>query len=216
MVSALKGRQVLRSLLGLNVYDSSGKYIGFVKKINLEKKGEKPQSLTIWCVDGKALQVKPEDVAITERGLVLTKTVRIARAEDYMRHVEKMEAIIKELRKLKDRLLEIDEKHIAGELSRDTYLFFRSELEARRRQLISELQGGIDALKAYVASLEDRRDSLLKKLRLKMGSADQHSAMNELKAIRDQISRIEALLEAAGEELSLELGLDTFLEHCIG
>ena len=213
LLTAIAGKEVYRKLLGASVFDISGAYIGYLKRVYLEKRSGKARRLVVRLVDGRLLTLKPGEVRLTARGLLVERAVGVI-VREYDVELKWLEEAVRELRKIRERVLEVDELYIAGEISRDTYLLFRSELELKRRELLRGLKEKVEELEAYLSRLEEERSGLLGRLR-SSGLRERGGLAIKLKALRSKISYLNDLLEAAKHELSLEMELEDFINSCL-
>jgi len=212
-LTSLVGREAYRQLLGVKVFDADGTYVGYLKRVYVERRSGRARRLIIRLLDGRLLPLKPQELRLTPTGLLITRRLRVETG-GLSTSLRRLEEAVMEIKRIRERILELDEAYIAGEMSRDTYLSFRSGLELKRRQLLSEVRGLVEELESQVSGLEEERRGLLSKLR----SASAHErgeAARRLRSLRMLITRINELLETAKHELSLEMELDDFIESCL-
>jgi len=209
----LVGKDAYRQLLGVKVFDVNGNYVGYLKRVYVERRSGRARRLVVRLLDGRLLPLKPQELRLTSTGLVVIRRLHVE-AGGLSSSLRRLEEAVAEIKRIRERILELDEAYIAGEMSRDTYLSFRSGLEFKRRQLLSEVRELVEELESQVSGLEEERRGLLSKLR-SSSARERDEAARRLRSIRTVIARINELLESAKHELSLEMELDDFIESCL-
>jgi sporulation protein YlmC with PRC-barrel domain len=211
-LSEAAGRDFFKKLLGAKVRDGEGAYVGYLKRVYLDRKSGRAKRLVVRMVDGSLLVVDPKDAFLSGSGeIVLKSKVRVA-APDFANELRRLEGAVGELRGIREKLLDLDEALIAGELSKDTYACFREALEQRRRQLLAEIRELLEKLEAQLHKLEEERDALL----LKLNGAkkeDYAQLLKRIKEVRDSMLRVYELVESARHEIALEMELEDFLRN---
>lgn len=211
-LNGLTGRETYRQLLGAKVFDVNGTYVGYLKRVYIERRSGRAKRLIVRLLDGRLLSLRPQELRLSSTGLVVTRKLRIESGSIYA-SLRKLEEAIEEIKRVRERILELDEAYIASEMSKDTYLSFRSGLELKRSQLLSEVRKLMEELESQASGLEEERRGLLSKLR--SGEAHERSdAARRLRSLRTVIACINEMLERARHELSLEIELDDFIESC--
>ncbi len=211
-LSEVAGKELFKKLLGAKVYDGSRSYVGYLKRVYLDKKSGKAKRLVIRVVDGSLLVIDPRDAFLSgDNGIVLKSRMSVV-VPDVSSELRKLEEVIAELRSIRERLLDLDEALIAGELSKDTYACFRGALEQRRKQLLAEIRELLEKLEARLHRLEEERDALM----LKLSSAkreDYAHLLEKIREVRSSIIRVYELIESARHEITLEMELEDFLRN---
>ena len=207
----MTGKEFFKKLLGAKVCDSDGAYVGYLKRVYLDKRSGKAKRLVVRVVDGSLLVVDPREALLNGSEIVLKSKVRVA-ALDVASELRKLEGAVTELRGIREKLLDLDEALIAGELSKDTYACFREALEQRRRQLLVEIRELLEKLEAQLHKLEEERDALMSKLN-GAKKEDYAQLLKKIKEVRDSMVRVYELIESARHEIALEMELEDFLRN---
>ncbi len=207
----ITGRDSFKKLLGSKVYDSSGEYVGYLKRVYLDKKRGRAAKIVVRLLNGSLLVLDPKEAFLDQGGrIVLKSSVKVA-AQDISADVARLERLVAELRGLRERIFELDEAFIAGELSKETYQRFRAALEQRKGLVLRELRQLIERVEPYLHKLEEERKALLQQVDGGSGRALQ--ALQKLRELRERLSKFYELVDSAVQELAIEMELDEFIER---
>lgn len=210
-MSEITGKEAFGKLLGAKVRDSSGAYIGYLKKVYLEKKSGKAKSLIIKLLNGNYLVVDPSKAYLSGDEILLAGKVDVP-SSGFELELQKLKRAVEELRGIREKILDLDEALIAGGLSKGTYLCFREALEQRRGELLVEIRDLLEKLEAQVVKLEEERDSLLSRVKEAEGGGEA-DLLRKLREVRENLARMYELIESARYEVALEMELDDFLQY---
>lgn len=205
------GKEAFKRLLGMKVLNSEGKYVGYLKRVYLDKKSGKAKRLIVKIIDGNFLVLNPSDAILDSNQIIIKNNIKV-NTKYVFNEIVKMETSVSELRGIREKILELDEAFIAGELSRDTYICFRRALDQKRRQILAEVKGLVEDLEIHMHKLEEERDSLLRQIN-GHHKDDNAELLRKLRNVREALMRIYELVESARHELSLEMDLEEFLER---
>jgi len=211
----LVGKEVFKRLLGARVYTQGGDCIGYLKRVYVEKRSGKANKLVIKLLGGDLLIVDPRDALVDPEGkIVLLSKVPGGgvREKDFVLKLERLERLVADLRGLKERLLELDEALIAGDISRDTYQRFRIVLERKRQRLLMDVKELVEELEPYVVKLEEEREALLQQVR-KEGGDGRGDVLSKLRELRARLARVYEVMDGALYELRTEMELEEFIER---
>lgn len=212
-LSDVSGRDAFKRLLGVKVYDINGNYIGYLKRVYIDRKSGKAKRLIVRLVDGTLIILEPGEVIMNSDSLVVNRKIYVG-IKDVRAATAKLEEAARELRRIKEKVLELDESYIAGEISKETYLIFRNELESKKKALIFNIKSLLEELEAYSLKLEDERSDLLNKLK-NSSRAESEEILKKLRDLRGIIARIQELTESIKDELAFEMELDDFIATCL-
>lgn len=212
-LSNISGKDVFRRMLGAKVYDINGDYIGYLKRVYLDKRSGKARRLIIRLVDGTLVILEPGEVMVDSDGLVISKKIYV-KIKDITAATAKLEETIRELKRIREKVLELDESYIAGEISKETYLIFRSEMESKKKVLIFSIKSLLEELEAYSLKLEEERNDLLNKLK-NSNRTESEEILRKLRDLRSTMARIQELTESIKDELTFEMELEDFIEACL-
>lgn len=208
----VSGKEALRKLLGAKVYSLSGEYVGYLKRVYVEKKRGKATKIVVRLLSGSLLVVDPSNVIVGPDGRIALKTNVKVEDRDVSRELARLQAAVTELRSVRERLLELDEALISGEISRETYQRFRIALEQKRQHIITEIKKLIEELEPYTHKLDEERRKLLDKINAAEGENYQH-LFNKLRELRELLARINELIDHAVHELTFEMELEEFINR---
>lgn len=213
-LSEISGKEVFRRLLGANVYDEKRECIGFLKRVYFEKKTGKAKRVVIKLVDGSLAALDPASIVLDSGGMVIKK-LKIDMDKLLLdTKLVKVDTLIKELKKIRERIFELNEAHIAGQLTRSAYESFRGILEQRRQKMLAEIKGCIEDLETYMAKLESSRDKLLKRVNSRECSTEERVlVLEKLRDMRRELARVCELISNAKCELALEMNLEEFIKN---
>ncbi|MEM1907780.1 MAG: PRC-barrel domain-containing protein [Thermofilaceae archaeon] len=208
----VSGKEAFRKLLGAKVYSLNGEYIGYLKRIYVEKKRGKATKIVVRLLNGGLLVLDPSIAVIGPDGRITLKTDVKVEAKVIGRELDKLQTMVSELRSVRERLLELDEAFISGELTKATYQRFRAALEQRRQKIVSEIKRLVEELEPYTHRLEEER----KKLLSQMSSAEGEKStqiLKKLRELRELLARVNELIDNAVHELSFEMELEEFIDR---
>lgn len=203
------GKELLKKLLGAKVFNQNGEYVGYLKRVYIDKKKGKASKIVIRLLNGGLLALNPSDAILGPDGRVLLLSRVNVEARDFMGELGRLETAVIELRSLRESLLELDEAFIAGGISRETYQCFRIALEQKKRRVIADVKKLVEELEPYVHKLDEERKLLLREASGKEGSA----VLQKLRELRGMLARVYELMDSAAHELAMEMELDEFIER---
>ncbi|MEM2217411.1 MAG: PRC-barrel domain-containing protein [Thermofilaceae archaeon] len=212
-LSNISGKDVFRQMLGAKVYDINGDYIGYLKRVYLDKRSGKARRLIVRLVDGTLVILEPGEVMVDSDSLVISKKIYV-KVKDITVATTKLEEATRELKRIREKVLELDESYIAGEISKETYLIFRSEMESKKKALIFSIKSLLEELEAYSLKLEEERNNLLNKLK-NSNRSESEEILRKLRDLRSTMARIQELTESIKDELTFEMELEDFIEACL-
>jgi len=204
------GREAFKKLLGARVRGNDGVYIGYLKKVYIDRRSGKAKRLVIKLVDGRSIVTDPNDAVLNNDEIILKNKIKVS-VSDIAGELQRLEQAVKELRGIRERFLDLDEALIAGEISKDTYACFREALEQKRKQLLSEARDLLEKLEVRLHRLEEERDALMLKLS-SVGRESGTELLKKLREVRETLVRVYELIESARHEMALEMELDDFLQ----
>jgi len=204
------GREAFKKLLGARVRGNDGVYIGYLKRVYIDRRSGKAKRLVIKLVDGRSIVTDPNDAVLNNDEIILKNKIKVS-VSDIAGELQRLEQAVKELRGIRERFLDLDEALIAGEISKDTYACFREALEQKRKQLLSEARDLLEKLEVRLHRLEEERDALMLKLS-SVGRESGTELLKKLREVRETLVRVYELIESARHEMALEMELDDFLQ----
>ena len=204
------GREAFKKLLGARVRGNDGVYIGYLKKVYIDRRSGKAKRLVIKLVDGRSIVTDPNDAVLNNDEIILKNKIKVS-VSDIAGELQRLEQAVKELRGIRERFLDLDEALIAGEISKDTYACFREALEQKRKKLLSEARDLLEKLEVRLHRLEEERDALMLKLS-SVGRESGTELLKKLREVRETLVRVYELIESARHEMALEMELDDFLQ----
>jgi len=204
------GREAFKKLLGTRVRSSDGVYVGYLKRVYIDRRSGKAKRLVIKLIDGKSVVIDPNDAVLNNDEIILKIKIKVP-VSDIAGELQRLEQAVKELRGIRERFLDLDEALIAGEISKDTYACFREALEQKRKQLLSEARDLLEKLEVQLHRLEEERDALMLKLS-SVGRESGTELLKKLREVRETLVRVYEFIESARHEMALEMELDDFLQ----
>lgn len=165
MLSEINDRRLLERLVGKEVYRQEwGEPLGKLYKIFISKKSKQPLKVFVLTRDGGRLELPPERVKV-EGGRVYVVSEEL---EVFLEGVKRLESISRELKRLRNEILELDEKVISGAISWEVFTEKRRALEERRVLLKLEAFQLVEALRGYAEAhklnLSEEEEKLLAKI----------------------------------------------------
>jgi sporulation protein YlmC with PRC-barrel domain len=165
LLSEINDRRLLERLVGKEVYrQEGGEPLGKLYKIFISKKSKQPLKVFVLTRDGERLELPPERVKV-ERGRVYVISEEL---EVFLEGVKRLESISRELKRLRNEILELDEKVISGAISWEVFTEKRRALEERRVLLKLEAFQLVEALRGYAEAhklnLSEEEEKLLAKI----------------------------------------------------
>lgn len=206
----VEGKEAFKRLLGVKVRDRNGVYVGYLKRVYLNKRNGKAKRLVIKLIDGRSLVINPNEAFLNNDEIILKSEIKVS-VSDVASKLQRLEQAVKELRSIREKVLDLDEALIAGEISKDTYVCFREALEQKRKQLLTEARDLLEKLEVQLHRLEEERDALMLRLDSARGE-DSAELLKKLREVRETLVRVYELVENARHEVSLEMELEDFLQ----
>lgn len=208
----VSGREAFRKLLGAKVYSLNGEYVGYLKRVYVEKKKGRATKIVIRLLSGGLLVIEPSNAMLSPDGRITLKTEVKVEVKDVGRELAKLQAAVSELRGIRERLLELDEALISGELSKETYQRFRAALEQKRQKIVTEIKKMVEELEPYTHRLDEERKKLLNQMSSANGERGPQ-ILKKLRELRELLARVSELIDNAVYELSLEMELEEFIDR---
>ncbi|QOJ79670.1 hypothetical protein IG193_04245 [Infirmifilum lucidum] len=147
VLSEINDKKLLEKIVKREVYGSNDSKIGSIWKIYIAKKTKQPLKVVIRRVDGELLEVTPDKLRIVGKKIVLVDYVH----EGAVATLERLWEIAEELRRLKNDLLVLGERHLVSkEISYEEYMEERKRLERKRLLLKLEAYTLLDTLNYLV------------------------------------------------------------------
>uniref|UniRef100_A0A7C4B953 PRC-barrel domain-containing protein n=1 Tax=Thermofilum pendens TaxID=2269 RepID=A0A7C4B953_THEPE len=165
LLSEINDRRLLERLIGKEVYrQGQEEPLGKLYKIFISKKSKQPLKVFVLSKKGERLELPPERIRV-ESGRVYIVSEEL---ETFLEGVERLEYISRELKLLRNEILELDEKVISGAISWEVFAEKRRALEERRILLKLEAFQLVEALRgyaeAYKLNLSEEEEKLLAKI----------------------------------------------------
>jgi len=146
LLSEINDRRLLERLIGKEVYRRGEEEpLGRLYKIFISKKSKQPLKVFVLTKRGERLELPPERIKV-EGGRVYIVSEEL---ETFLEGVKQLESISKELKRLRDEILELDEKVISGVITWEVFTEKRRVLEERRVLLKLEAFQLVEALRSY-------------------------------------------------------------------
>lgn len=206
------GKEAFKKLLGAKVYARDGEYIGYLKRIYIERKRGTATKIVVRLLNGNLLLINPKDIILEPDGKITLKADIKIETKDILNDIVKLNSLVNELRNLRERILELDEAYIAGELSKETYQRFRVALEQRKRKIIVEVKKLIEELEPYAHKLDEERKALIRQMSNTSGE-NNADVIQKLRKVRETLARVHELIDSAAYELAMEMELEEFIER---
>lgn len=147
VLSEINDKRLLEKIVKKEVYDIRENKIGIIWKIYIAKKTKQPLKVVIKKTTGDILEVSPERLRIYGKKILLISDAY----EGATAILEKIWEIADELKKIKNELLVLGERHlILKELSFEQYMEERKKLERRRLMLKLQAYTFLDTLNYLV------------------------------------------------------------------
>jgi len=147
VLSEINDRKLLEKIVKKEVYDHNNSKVGVIWKIYIAKKTKQPLKVVIKRVNGEFLETTPDKLRITGKKIVLLDHSY----EGALALLERLWEIAEELRKIKNDLLVLGERHLVmKEISYEEYMEERKRLERKRLLLKLEAYTILDTLSYFV------------------------------------------------------------------
>ncbi|MEZ0345506.1 MAG: PRC-barrel domain-containing protein [Infirmifilum sp.] len=178
VLSEINDKRLLERIVKKEVYDARGSKIGIIWKIYIAKKTKQPLKVVVKRITGDILEISPDRLRISGKKIILMNDTD----EGAIAILEKLWEIADELKKIKNELLLLGERHlILKELSYEEYLKERKKLERQRLML---------KLEAY--TLLDTLNHLITSEGLKLSEEDEKRLLESLDILRNSFPIIPA------------------------
>ena len=198
-----KGVVKLKKFIGKGVY-LDGKPLGVIEKIVADKKKEKAKKVYI-RKNGKLLGINPQSILL-ENGRLKIRTSKLVRKEtreaerEEIDYLSKAVRISNEIRKLKDKILRLDDKLIEGEIDIKTFKIVRKDLDSRIRELANKGKIYLEELRSHLREVYRKKILLEKefekyKIELTLGETKEEDVKGRLEALEEKIKELEKQVE---------------------
>jgi len=204
----VSGLRRLREFLGSEVL-SSGGVLGRVEKIVVDRRSERAKRVVVEGRDGRKYVIRADRLVVDGRGgLVLDgrRRRRIGGGPE-----GRASALVSKIERIRERLLELDEKLIEGEVDLATVKVVRKDLEGELERLLEEGRGLLPELRRMLGERREKRGELerdLEKARLEGRDGDSEVLEEEVRKINSEIARLRWLVEMLGEREVREISLE--------
>ena len=203
----VSGLRRLREFLGSEVL-SSGGVLGRVEKIVVDRRSRRAKRVVVEGRDGRKYVIRADRLVVDGRGgLVLDGRRRGSGGGPESRG----SALASRIERIRERLLELDEKLIEGEVDLATFKVVRKDLEGELERLLEEGRGLLPELRRMLGERLEKRGELerdLEKARLEGRDGDSEVLEEEVRKINSEIARLRWLVEMLGEREVREISLE--------
>ncbi|AKG38927.1 MAG: hypothetical protein ACP5II_07585 [Infirmifilum sp.] len=149
VLSEINDKRLLEKIVKKDVYDARETRIGIIWKIYIAKKTKQPLKVVIKKTTGEIMEVSPDRLRISGKKIVLISDAY----EGAVAVIEKIWEIAQELKKIKNELLLLAERHLVlRELTYEQYVEERKALEKKRLMLKLEAYTLLDTLNYLIES----------------------------------------------------------------
>ncbi|OYT29139.1 MAG: hypothetical protein B6U95_02840 [Thermofilum sp. ex4484_82] len=230
----IRGIDTLRKFLGKKIY-YNGAFVGELEKIIADKNNKSPKKIIVKTPSNKLYKLKPRLVVIENGLLKLSKKlpdlphtaerklVENEKIEKYSaEYLSSVETIVDEIKKLRDRILKLDEKLIDGEIDLKTFKIIRKDLEIKIQELTRKGKEPIKKLKDHLRTVYKQKMLLEReveryKVKIMLKEVSEEEIKGRLEVLNDkigeldtEINRVKSIIDTY-EILSSETTREEFL-----
>jgi len=204
----VSGLRRLREFLGSEVL-SSGGVLGRVEKIVVDRRSRRAKRVVVEGRDGRKYVIRADRLVVDGRGgLVLDGRRRRGSGGG---PESRGSALASRIERIRERLLELDERLIEGEVDLATFRVIRRDLEEELERLLEEGRGLLPELRRMLGEKLEKRGELerdLEKARLEGRDGDSEVLEEEVRKLNSEITKLRWLVEILGEREARETSLE--------
>jgi len=209
----IRGIDYLRKLPGRKIYYKN-MLVGVLEKIIADKKSQRPKKAIVKSSTNKLYRIKPSLILVENGRLILTKTLpglivknqeNWKTEKDFSEPVKEyvpIENIVNEIKKIRDKILKLDEKLIDGEIDLKTFKIVRKDLERKIQELAHQGREPIENLKKHLKTMYKRKMLLEKevekyRLKIMLKEVEEDEVKSRLDALKEKIKEIDSEINKA-------------------